>query len=266
MTAAPLLLGSITDVRPDHAGAVALTGSHGGLYPAVVASRANLRAAIFNDAGGGLEGAGVAGVLRLADAGFAAAAADCMSARIGDAEDMLAHGRISVVNSVAAALGLQQGQDVAEALERLVAAPAPTALLDPVAEARRSVTLPKGLTVSLLDSASMVGPADTGTVVVTGSHGGLIGGDPARALKAAARLAVFNDAGGGKDGVGFGRLPALETRGIAALTVAHDSARIGDAGSAMDTGVISAANAPARALGAAPGQPLRAFLDALPPV
>ncbi|MEL7000926.1 MAG: hypothetical protein AAFP68_21995 [Pseudomonadota bacterium] len=83
-------------------------------------------------------------------------------------------------------------------------------------------------------------------------------------MKADARLAIFNDAGIGKDRIGVSRLPALEARGVAALTVAHTSARIGDAQSALETGVISAVNKAAQDLGAAEGQALAAFLATLP--
>lgn len=81
-------------------------------------------------------------------------------------------------------------------------------------------------TITCLDSASLVGPGDSGRIVITGSHGALIGGDPSRAIKAHARAAVFNDAGFGIDNIGVTRLPALET------------------------GIISCTNRTARALGA----------------
>ncbi|MEM9060087.1 MAG: hypothetical protein AAGD13_06455 [Pseudomonadota bacterium] len=257
-----LLLNSITDAGPDAAGAVIVSGSHGGLYPAVVASRAGARAVIFNDAGGG---AGVAGVDALTDVGTAAAAVDCFSALIGSADDMVAHGRLSHVNAEAARLGLSIGGSVKDAVELLRGANNSTRVLDPVKEARFETTLESGLTILLVDSASLVAPEDRGRVIITGSHGGLVGGDPARALKADARLAVFNDAGIGKNKVGVSRLPALDARGIAGLTVAHDSARIGDAQSAFETGVISAANRTARGLGAREGNRLAAFLAELPP-
>ena len=50
-----------------------ITGSHGGLYPAAIASKWQMRAVIFNDAGMGLENAGVAGVMALENIGMAAA-------------------------------------------------------------------------------------------------------------------------------------------------------------------------------------------------
>lgn len=265
MIETPLLLDSITDATPDAVGRVAVSGSHGGLYPASIASRAEMRAVIFNDAGIGYDRAGVAGVTSLAAVGMAAAAADCASCRIGSAADMMSAGRISVVNEVAATLGVAVGMTVAEAAGRLRAAKAPAERLAPVAEARRTMRLaPDGPPILLVDSASLVRPDDRGAIVVTGSHGGLIGGAPERALKADARVAVFNDAGGGKEDVGYGRLPALDARRIAAVTVSHDSARIGDAASALGTGIVSALNEAAARLGAAKGRLLREWLAELP--
>ncbi|MEM8787216.1 MAG: hypothetical protein AAGE76_03055 [Pseudomonadota bacterium] len=259
----PALLDSITDIAAGHAGAVIVSGSHGGLYPATMASRGGARAAILVDAGVGLDRAGVAGVEALDATGMAAAAAATMSCRIGDASDVLARGVLSVANAAARALGLHAGQPVAEAVRRLSAAPLPREHLPEVSEARREVSLPFGGAVVLVDSASLVGPEDAGRLVVTGSHGGLIGGDPARALKAAAAAAAFHDAGRGPQNVALQRLPALDAKGIPAVCVASDSARIGDAGSCYATGVLSAANAAATSVGARPGALLKEWLATL---
>ncbi|MEM7270558.1 MAG: hypothetical protein AAF401_15070 [Pseudomonadota bacterium] len=257
----PLLLDSITDAGPNAAGRVVVSGSHGGLYPAALASAAGVRAVIFNDAGRGKDDAGVAGVLAL---GCPAAAADCMTCRIGDAADMVANGVVSVVNEAAQALGLKAGASVAEA-DWALASGAPTLGGLATPNEARSEMVVDGQAVILLDSAALVGPEDEGAIIVTGSHGGLIGGDPSRALKARARFAVFNDAGVGKDRVGLGRLPALDQIGVAAVTVDCMSARIGEARSAIETGVISAVNSSAERSGCAIGQFLGDAIGALPP-
>jgi hypothetical protein len=176
---------------------------------------------------------------------------------------MLANGRISVVNAPAESLGVLPGMPVAEAADLLAGATTPRGTMAAVPEARQTRTLRPGLVVTLVDSASLVGPRDAGQVVITGSHGGLIGGDPRRALKAPARIAVFNDAGVGRNGIGITRLPALEAQGIAAVTVGHDTARIGDAASALETGEISAVNHAAVASGARVGLALRDWLETL---
>jgi hypothetical protein len=261
MQTSPLLMDSITDATDQARGQIVICGSHGGQYPAALASRAGVRAVIFSDAGIGLEEAGVAGVLSLAGVGMAAAATDCQSCRIGSAQDSLDRGRISVANAVAAGLGVEPGMSVVAALDCLAAAPGPEGQLPLYAEARRSITLEGTNTeVWLLDSASLVKPEDDGEIVITGSHGGLIGGDPARALKAVVRIAVFNDAGIGIDDVGVTRLPALDQKSIAAVTVDCMSARIGDAASALETGIISRANQTAKAMGAKTGTFLKDWL------
>lgn len=113
--------------------------------------------------------------------------------------------------------------------------------------------------VVLLDSVTQTAAEHADRVVVTGSHAGRSVVAYARAVRA--KLYVFNDAGIGKDGAGIVALAALAAHGIAAVAVAHTSARIGDARDAWDNGVISAVNGPARALGFAPGQALREALS-----
>ncbi|QJW95043.1 hypothetical protein [Frigoriglobus tundricola] len=63
----------------------------------------------------------------------------------------------------------------------------------------------------------------------------------------------FNDAGFGADRAGAAALPLLDSDGIAAATVAADSACIGDGGSTLTQGIISAVNETAYRLGARVG-------------
>ena len=81
-----------------------------------------------------------------------------------------------------------------------------------------------------------------------------------------ARAAGENDAGVGVDGVGITRLPALDGRGIAAVTVDYRTARIGDAASTLETGVLSHVNQTAEAQGAQEGSNLRSWLEVVPEV
>ncbi|MBS0336490.1 MAG: hypothetical protein JSS40_06690 [Proteobacteria bacterium] len=115
--------------------------------------------------------------------------------------------------------------------------------------------------VIAVDSITQAGPDDAGAIVVTGSHGGTSSGR--FALEVPFALVVFNDAGVGKDGAGIAALAMLQARGIAALTVAHTSARIGDARDTWDNGVVSHCNEAARSLGCSPGAALRALLTRL---
>ncbi len=113
----------------------------------------------------------------------------------------------------------------------------------------------------IVDSITQLGPQDADCLAVSGSHGGI---SSARyALAARPRLSVFNDAGVGKDEAGLAALPFLQAHGLAACTVAHTSARIGEADSTRKDGVISHVNALAQALGVSAGQPCQAVIDAL---
>lgn len=116
-----------------------------------------------------------------------------------------------------------------------------------------------GAPIRVLDSITEALDGPPGQVVVSGSHGGVSAGR--FALEARVLLAVFNDAGVGLDGAGIAALPLLQAHGIAACTVAHDTARIGEAASTLATGVVSHANAAAAALGARPGLALSAWLQ-----
>ena len=232
-----------------------LTGSHGGRYAGRCALAAGVRAAVFHDAGIGRDQAGIFSLPMFEALGIPAAAISHRTARIGDAEDMRARGRISAANAPARALGVAEGQTCEAALACLARAVAmPLAAIPEAAEARQGRALPgAGRRVVLVDSASLVRAEDAGAVVVTASHGGLVGGDPAMALRTNAFAALFNDAGIGIERAGIARLAALDARGIAAATVAAASARIGEARSTLDDGVLSAVNATAAALGAAIG-------------
>lgn len=106
-------------------------------------------------------------------------------------------------------------------------------------------------TLRLVDSIAELTAADRGCVAISGSHGGV---SAARyALAAVPLLTVFNDAGVGRDAAGIAALALLQVRGLAACTVSHASARIGEARSTLEDGVVSHANEMARASGVEPG-------------
>ena len=104
----------------------------------------------------------------------------------------------------------------------------------------------------IVDSITELGPQDAGCIAVSGSHGGLSSARYAAAARPL--LSVFNDAGVGKDAAGIAALDFLQARGLAACTVEHSSARIGDAHSTLADGIISHYNEAAAALGVQAGQ------------
>jgi hypothetical protein len=247
---------TITQVPAAARGQAVLAASHGGLYPASLALRLGLGAVILHDAGFGRDQAGISGARMLETWGVPAAAVSHRSARIGDGADCFQRGVLSFVNERAAQLGLRAGQAAADALALLQRAKTvvPGGRVD-VTEARRpAVDLPG---VIVADSNSLVTDEDSDIIFVTGSHGGLLGGRPETAIKSHVFAAVYNDADGGVDEAGWSRLPALDARGIAAVTVSAWSARIGDANSTLEEGYVTHSNARAVRLGAEPGLSLR---------
>jgi hypothetical protein len=116
------------------------------------------------------------------------------------------------------------------------------------------------LTVVLVDAAHELDTLPEGAVVVCGDAATL---RVARTLlRGSPRLVALHDAGVGKDGAGIAGLDRLGDVGIAAVAVAHDSARLGDSDDVLAHGAIAHLNAAARALGLREG-PLRAQLVAL---
>src|SRR5690606_32055631 len=91
-------------------------------------------------------------------------------------------------------------------------------------------------------TATKFPPEARGSVVVCGSHGGRY---PAYlAAQAGLRAVIFNDAGVGRENAGIASLTLLEQGGMAAATISHTSARIGEPADMMARGVISYANGP----------------------
>jgi hypothetical protein len=263
---AAIVRDSVTELDAAARGHVVLAPSHGGRYAAWFAAKCGVAAVILSDAGTGLNRAGVAGLDLLAGLGVPAAAVDVWSARIADGGDCLARGVLSTVNGPAAVLGLAPGMAVREALALLCPASlAPSPTPPEIAEARGEIAeaSTRGVRVLALDSNALVTAADAGHVIVTGSHGGLLGGRPATAVKHPVFAALYNDAGIGIDGAGISRLPVLAARGIAAAAVSAESAEIGDAMSTFRTGIISAVNDIAARHGGHIGQPARDLVSRL---
>lgn len=248
MDGRPIIVDSVTKFEVDPAGAVVVGGSHAAVYAGYLCVKARARGAITNDAGIGHDEAGVSGLVYAQRHGLAMAAVSAMSARIGDAADMLARGVISRANALAEATGVRAGMACAEAVERLAQAPWPPLPPEPVAEVREIAD--NGVIV--MGSFSAVRPEDAGKVVVCGSHGGVPSGKTGVPIRM--RLALFNDAGIGIDRAGVAGLDMLGVVGTPAVAVAAMSARIGDGWSTWRDGVVSVANGPAISLGARVGQ------------
>jgi hypothetical protein len=240
-----LIFDSVTVIPPEARGRAAIAASHGGEYAAYCAANAGVKAVILCDAGVGRGRAGIGGLDYLGKLGVAAATVGHRSARIGDGEDCFARGVISYVNGAARKAGVIEGMTARAALEKLEASDlSPSPEPPPMHETRHEVTEASadGVRVFTLDSNALVAPDDVGHVIVTGSHGALLGGRIATAVKHDVFAALYNDADFGIDNAGISRLPALGARGIAGATVSAWSARIGDGQSTYRDGYVTAVN------------------------
>jgi hypothetical protein len=240
-----LIFDSVTVIPPEARGRAAIAASHGGEYAAYCAAKAGVKAAILCDAGVGRERAGIGGLAYLDRLGVAAAAIGHRSARIGDGEDCFTRGIISRVNGAARKAGVIEGMPARTALEKLEASNLPPSPDPPPMHETRHQILEAsadGVRVFTLDSNALVMPEDAGHIIVTGSHGGLLGGRIATAVKYDVFAALYNDADFGADNAGISRLPALGARNIAGATVSAWSARIGDGQSTYRDGYVTAVN------------------------
>src|SRR5215213_6538133 len=111
-------------VMPEDAGHIVVTGSHAALLGGKpeTAIKIAVFAALYSDAGFGIEDAGIAR-LRVLDArGIAGACVSAWSARIGDGQSTYRDGFVSAVNARVAQCGGEIGISAKELVARLVAA------------------------------------------------------------------------------------------------------------------------------------------------
>ncbi len=257
-TANILVADTVTKLGSEAAGNVAIAASHGGAYAGYEAAHAGVRGVILHDAGVGLDNAGIGCLDYLEALGIAAATIDFRSAIIGNGQSMADDGVISFVNNTAAKAGCVPGQAAMECAQAMTAAPEQAGEVPVYEEARFVIREGDGKPLVIgCDSVSLVRAEDEGVITITASHGELLAGSPTWGNRPKVRAAVFNDAGADT----ATRLPDLDTRGIPAATVTAASARIGDAQSTYDDGIISHVNETAAALGATPGMTCIAFVD-----
>jgi hypothetical protein len=112
---------SATSVTEDNKNDIVVNGSHCGANIApdyILPSGA--RGTIGNDAGIGLENAGIASLKTLEENGVPAAAVAAMSAEIGIGQSTYNEGVISTVNEVARKMGVTVGMSAKEAADKML--------------------------------------------------------------------------------------------------------------------------------------------------
>ena len=257
-----IISNSITRLPSDPKGKVFVTGSHGGVYPGYLAAKLGVRAAVFNDAGLCKNSSAIGGLYYLEKIGIAAIAVSNMSAEIGNVKDVYENGIVSYMNRPAENVGCKVGMTCAEAVEKLTSAPLVGGNIVPSQENRHEIRS-KYPRIVCMDSVSLVEDGDWDAIVISGSHGALLGGSKPTALKHDAIAAFYNDAGFGKNNIAVTRLPALDERGIIAGTVDSATAEIGNGLSTYEDGVLSCVNKCAEDAGARVGMRLKDFVAML---
>ena len=114
---------SIGMLQPDDAGRIVVTASHGALSggrPDNVVPQ-DITAIFFSDAGGGMDGAGIARLADLERRGIVAGATSADSAPIGDSRALYRDGILSYVNRPASARGARVGMKLNDFIESLIA-------------------------------------------------------------------------------------------------------------------------------------------------
>jgi hypothetical protein len=179
---------------------------------------------------------------------------------------MLARGVISHGNEMALDLGISAGQSSRDAAELMRQAEQFAGEPDGADEPQRHLLGEiRAVRIIGLDTMGLIKEADAGHIMLTGSHGGLVGGgdpqiNPLAATRGiAVKAAVFHDAGMCPDGSSTSRLPALDLQNIPAATVGALSARISDALSVYEDGTLSMVNDTARNIGATIGMSAKDF-------
>jgi hypothetical protein len=115
---------SIGMLQPDDTGQIAITASHGALSGGRPdnAVPLGIYAVFFSDAGGGMDGAGIARLADLDAKGIVAGATSADSAPIGDSRALLRDSILSHVNGPAMRLGGRVGMKLADFVDLLIVA------------------------------------------------------------------------------------------------------------------------------------------------
>ena len=120
----PICADSVGMLQPDDAGQIAVTASHGALSGGRPdnAIPPGIYAVFFSDAGGGMDGAGIARLPDLDQKGIVAGTTSADSAPIGDSRALYHDGILSHVNGPASLRGGRVGMKLHDFIEILIAA------------------------------------------------------------------------------------------------------------------------------------------------
>jgi len=115
-----IIANSATSIDENNKNDVVVDASHFGINVGEMALKSGIRGMIGNDAGIGLDDAGIAGLKLLEKHGIPAAAVSHMSAQISIGTSTYEEGKISVVNEAARKLGIVIGMSAKEAADKML--------------------------------------------------------------------------------------------------------------------------------------------------
>jgi hypothetical protein len=239
--------------NPGEAGAIVVAASYAGVLCARMIMSAKPRAVVGLDCAIGKDGAGIAGLWFYEALAIPAAAADVMTAEMGNGNDLYHNGIISRVNECAQKLGLAPGTRVEDAVDQILTGTLRPGRFDP---ARRLVveTAPNGRSIVCTDSIAFALPEDRGrNVLCTAGHTGRSVLEYFRNFRPWGY--ICSDGGIGKNRSGLSALEPSAQDGIPGASVDARTARMGDGQSTYFDGIISATNSLAEAKGVKVGQP-----------
>ena len=222
---------------------VVVPSSYLGVLPARLMAPHRPRGVIGHDGCIGKDGAGIAGLWYLEALGIPSAAAEGMSAELGNGLDLYETGIISRVNILAERCGVTEGMTVKQAAELLIDNDPGDTSAGTKIRRESMATSPEGRDIIVTDSIVFALPEDSNNVLVTAGHTGRSG---AKFLLAVSPHGfICSDGGMSKNNAGITGLETTEAAGLAGACCDAWSAPVGDAFKAYDEGSISACNGPA---------------------
>lgn len=226
---------------------VVINASYCGVLPARFIAEMRPRGAIGVDCAVGPAGASVAGLWYLEALNIPAAAADVATVRLGDGVDLYAQGKISFANRPAMDCGVVPGMRVQDAARAMLDGTPRSPSASDVTNRTVMQTNQDGRQVICTDSIAFGLPEDVRNVLVTAGHTGRSA--VPYLLRVRPHGFVCSDGGKGREDAGVAGLFMVEREGLAGATVDARIARMGEGLSSYHDGIISAANALAKAAG-----------------
>jgi hypothetical protein len=226
---------------------VVVNSSYSGVLPARFVAEHQPRGAIGMDCAVGPEGSAIAGLWFYEGIGIPAAAADVMTAHLGDGVHLYEHGIVSFRNALAASCGVEIGMTVKEASALLLGNDPETRSAAAITNRTVMDELPNGRQLVCTDSIAFGLPEDVNNVLLTAGHTGRSAVPYLRQVQPFGF--ICSDGGRGADDSGMAGIYIVEADGLCGATVDARTARMGDGLSTWFDGVISACNVGAEAKG-----------------